>query len=45
MCKIKGKRLKANFFLLLVLYDLVNVTKSIGTMQNFGINDITKLPS
>lgn len=37
----KAKRLKANLLLLsfscLVLYDLANFTKSIGTMQNFGI--------
>lgn len=43
MCKIKGKKIKSKFlsFSHLVLYDLVSITKSIGTMQNFGINDIT----
>lgn len=34
----KGKKTKSKFtFSCLVLYDLAHVTKSIGTMQNFGI--------
>lgn len=41
MCKIKGKKIKSKFlpFSCLVLCDFVYITKSIGTMQNFGIND------
>lgn len=41
MCKIKGKKIKRNFlsFSSLVPYNFVLITKSIGILQNFGIND------
>lgn len=41
MCKIKGKKTKRNFlsFSSLVPYNFVHITKTIGILQNFGIND------
>lgn len=41
MCKIKGKKIKRNFlsFSSLVPSNFVHITKSIGILQNFGIND------
>lgn len=41
MCKIKGKKTKRNFlsFSSLVPYNFVHITKTVGILQNFGIND------
>lgn len=39
MCKIKGKKIKRNSLSSLVPHNVVPITKSIGTLQNFGIND------
>lgn len=41
MCKIKGKKIKRNFlsFSSLVSYNFVHLIKTIGILQNFGIND------